>query len=126
MTVPSPCGVKVIALTRRGCCRGVESWAVELAPQPVRWVPLLREEEFPPVYSWIARQPDVRALVELPIRRNWRENTAMYYSTLHWRPIANGYSGYGPPSHSRSPSASAIFPDRAGAELCGAWGSPTS
>lgn len=91
--------------------------AVELAPQPVHWLPILREEEFPPVYSWIARQPDVRALVELPIRRNWRENAAMYYSTLHWRPIANGYSGYGPPSHLQITERMRTLPDRAGVAL---------
>jgi len=91
--------------------------AIELAPQPVRWVPLLREERFPPVYAWIARQKDVRALVELPVRRNWRENVSMYYSTLHWRPIANGYSGYGPPSHLAITEHIHSIPDRAGVEL---------
>ena len=90
---------------------------VELAPKPVRWVPLLREEEFPPVYAWIARQPDVRALVELPLRRNWRENVAMYYSTLHWRPIANGYSGYEPASHREIAESIRYVPDHAGLEL---------
>jgi hypothetical protein len=91
--------------------------AIELAPRPVRWVPLLREEEFPPVYAWIARQPDVRALVELPVRRNWRENVAMYSSTLHWRPIANGYSGYEPPSHLAITEHMRFVPDRAGVAL---------
>jgi len=91
--------------------------AIELAPRPVRWVPVLREEEFPPVYAWIARQPDIRALVELPIRRNWRENAAMYYSTLHWKSIANGYSGYGPPSHLAITGSMRYVPDRAGIAL---------
>jgi hypothetical protein len=91
--------------------------AIELAPEPVRWLPILREEQFPPVYSWIARQPDVRALVELPIRRNWRENVAMYYSTLHWRPIANGYSGYEPPSHISIAERIRYVPDPAGVAL---------
>jgi hypothetical protein len=89
----------------------------ELAPKPVRWVPLLREEDFPPVYFWIARQPDVRALAELPLRRNWRENAAMYYSTLHWRPIANGYSGYEPASHREIADRIRYVPDRDGLEL---------
>jgi hypothetical protein len=91
--------------------------ALELAPRPVRWLPILREEELPPVYAWIARQPDVRALIELPIYRNWRENVAMYSSTLHWRPIANGYSGYEPPSHLAIAERMRYVPDRAGVAL---------
>ena len=83
----------------------------------MRWLPILREEEFPPVYAWIARQPDVRALVELPVRRNWRENAPMYFSTLHWRPIANGYSGHEPPSHVALAERMGYFPDRAGVAL---------
>jgi hypothetical protein len=96
--------------------------AAELAPRPVNWVPLLREEDFPPVYAWIARQPDVRALVELPIRRNWRENAAMYFSTLHWRPIANGYSGYEPTPHRLIAESFRFFPDRQGVELLRRFG----
>jgi hypothetical protein len=74
---------------------------------------MLRADDFPPVYDWIARQPDVRALLELPIRRNWRENEAMYYSTLHWKPIVNGYSGYEPWSHALIAQRIRFFPDRA-------------
>jgi hypothetical protein len=91
--------------------------ALELAPKRVHWVPMLREEEFPPVYPWIARQGDVRALVELPIRKNWRENVPMYYSTLHWRPIANGYSGYEPAIHRELAARLGAVPDRAGVEM---------
>jgi hypothetical protein len=91
--------------------------AVELAPRPVNWVPLLREEDFPPVYSWIQQQKDVRAVLELPIRRNWRENAAMYYSTLHWKPVANGYSGYEPPMHRRIADSIHLYPDRRAIDL---------
>jgi hypothetical protein len=91
--------------------------AIELAPRPVNWVPLLREEDFPPVYEWIAHQPDVRAVLELPIRRNWRENAAMYYSTLHWKPIANGYSGYEPWSHQWISGSIHLYPDRRAVDL---------
>jgi len=41
----------------------------------------------------------VRALVELPIFRDGREAWPMYHSTLHWKPIANGFSGYEAQSH---------------------------
>jgi hypothetical protein len=36
----------------------------------------------------------VKALVELPMWGDSRENAYLYASTLHWKPIANGYSGY--------------------------------
>jgi len=91
--------------------------AVELAPRPVNWVPLLREEDFPPVYSWVQQQNDVRAVLELPIRRNWRENAAMYYSTLSWKPIANGYSGYEPWMHRMIADSIHLYPDRRAIDL---------
>ncbi|HEX3526981.1 MAG TPA: hypothetical protein VH988_07935 [Thermoanaerobaculia bacterium] len=91
--------------------------AVELAPRPVNWVPLLREEDFPPVYSWVKQQSDVRAVLELPIRRNWRENAAMYYSTLDWKPIANGYSGYEPWMHRMIADSIHLYPDRRAIDL---------
>ncbi len=91
--------------------------AVELAPRPVRWALLEREEAFPPVYAWLRAQPDVKALIELPIRPNNTEIDYMYYSTLHWKPIANGYSGYRPASHQRITEAMRFLPDEAGLDL---------
>jgi len=104
-------------LTRGGLVAVAAILAVELAPRPVNWVPLLREEDFPPVYSWIKEQKDVRAVLELPIRRNWRENAAMYYSTLHWKPVANGYSGYEPAMHRRIADSIHLYPDRRAIDL---------
>lgn len=91
--------------------------AVELAPQPFRWVSLPREESFPEVYRWIARQPDVKAILELPIYRNARETRYIYYSTLHWKPLANGFSGYDPPSHQRLTSQIRFLPEGAALDL---------
>lgn len=90
---------------------------IELEPRRVRWVPLLRPEEFPPVYHWLARQDDVRALLELPVRPNWKETEVMYYSTLHWKPLANGYSGHLPPSHKEITRRMRWVPDREGLEF---------
>jgi hypothetical protein len=91
--------------------------ALELAPQPLHWSPLPREEDFPAVYRWIAREPEVRALVELPIHDDTRENQYLYYSTLHWKPLANGYSGYMPPSHERIAGRIHFLPDQEGLDL---------
>jgi len=68
--------------------------AIELAPggfQPQR-VP--REGELPPVYRWLRDEPSVESLAELPLYGDSRELPYLYASTLHWKPIANGYSGY--------------------------------
>ncbi len=88
--------------------------AWELAPKPVRWVPLPRREQFPAVYHWLKDRDDVQALLELPIRRNVRETTAMYFSTLHWKPLANGFSGYEPPTHEEIVHRMRWVPDRDG------------
>lgn len=89
----------------------------ELAPRPVRWARLEREEAFPEVYHWIAGREDVRALVELPVRPTSAEIVYMYYSTLHWKPIANGYSGYHPRSFVALTERMRLLPDAAGLDL---------
>jgi hypothetical protein len=91
--------------------------AIELAPRPVRWARLEREEAFPEVYSWLAGRQDVRALVELPVRPTAAEISYMYYSTQHWKPIANGYSGYRPASHRILTERMRFLPDEAGLDL---------
>ena len=70
----------------------------EAAPRPPEWA---RVPEAPPVYHWIAGQPEVEALLVLPLRRDEREVPAMWFSTVHWRPIVNGFSGYTPPAYER-------------------------
>lgn len=72
---------------------------VELAPRRFPWERVPREEELPKAYVWLRDQPDVKALVELPLQRDYRENYYLYASTVHWKPIANGYSGYMAPSY---------------------------
>jgi len=79
--------------------------AVELGPRPVHWVRIPRESELPEVYHWLAAQPDVRALLEVPMRTGGREAPYMYAATLHWKPIANGYSSFLPPSYGRLSAA---------------------
>ncbi|HEY7216380.1 MAG TPA: hypothetical protein VIC28_17295, partial [Thermoanaerobaculia bacterium] len=79
--------------------------------------PLPREEEFPAVYRWLAREPSVKALVELPISTDARETRYIYFSTLHWKPLANGFSGYFPESHRRLTETIRILPDQRGLDL---------
>jgi hypothetical protein len=60
-------------------------------------------ESRPPVYEWLARQMR-GAVCEFPIgqihgRPGPQDPTYMYYSTRHWHPLVNGYSGFTPPSY---------------------------
>jgi hypothetical protein len=47
----------------------------------------------PPVYHAVARLPDDAVIVEFPFGPIGYEVRYMFYSTLHWRPLVNGYSG---------------------------------
>jgi hypothetical protein len=91
--------------------------AVELAPRTLPWKPLAREEEMPEVYRWIRDEPSVRSLVELPIHEDTRENQYLYASTVHWKPIANGYSGYIPLPHQELTAKIRFLPGPDGLEL---------
>jgi hypothetical protein len=65
----------------------------------------LRDTELhgPAVYEWLRGLPP-EPIVEYPAgglegRIGPQDATYMYYSTVHWRPLLNGYSGFEPPSH---------------------------
>jgi len=91
--------------------------AVELAPRRIDWEPLASEEEMPKVYAWIRDQPAIRSLIELPIFTDTRENDYLYAATVHWKPIANGYSGYIPESHQLLTDRIRYLPGQGGLEL---------
>ncbi|HVR31035.1 MAG TPA: hypothetical protein VMS86_16050 [Thermoanaerobaculia bacterium] len=63
------------------------------------WHPWPSRGEIPAIFHRIAEVPDVGAVLHLPIPSAAFEAHYMYYSTAHWRPIANGYSGYEPATH---------------------------
>ena len=75
---------------------------VEVCPRPVGWVELEEEDDFPDVTNWIADQPDVKAVLELPLADpslflpSLVNVSYMYYSTLYWKPLVNGYSAHSP------------------------------
>jgi hypothetical protein len=86
--------------------------AVELGPaRALPWQRILEEERFPPVYGWLAGRDEVRALLEVPIRLD-REVAYMYYSTRHWKPIANGFSGHRPGAYLQMVERFRWLPDR--------------
>ena len=68
------------------------------------------------MYREVAALPEGSALVEFPFGAFTYEFRYMFYSTLHWKPILNGYSGYFPPSYEERRAAFARVsrdPDRA-------------
>ena len=72
----------------------VEYWSA-----PMRLIPYPRRA---PLYDFLARLPDGNVL-ELPVPRldslPFHDSRYLYSSTLHWKTLANGYSGYYPRSY---------------------------
>ena len=66
---------------------------------------LYRPARAPAVYREMARQPSGSVLVELPFGQPDYDLRAMYYSTVHWRSLVNGYSGVFPPHYGLLTSA---------------------
>jgi hypothetical protein len=89
----------------------------ELAPRRLQWARLPRVGELPRAYAWIRDEPSVKALVELPLFRNYREVRYLYNSTAHWKPIANGYSGYSAASYNRLANRIRFLPNVRGFDL---------
>ena len=53
----------------------------------------------PPVYRFIPSLPANAAILELPLGEPALDIRYMFYSTLHWKPLVNGYSGGEPPDY---------------------------
>jgi hypothetical protein len=77
-----------------------------IAPIPMpEWSKIIDSRREPPaVYRWLAAQPTRDVIVHLPMldvyglekRPAFHESVYMVYSTLHWNPLVNGYSGIEP------------------------------
>jgi hypothetical protein len=80
-----------------------------------------RRREPPPVYRWLAALPGKDPLVELPMldvyglerRPAFHESIYMVYSTLHWKPLLNGYSGIEPRRYVQLRELLRFFPSEA-------------
>ena len=53
----------------------------------------------PEVYRFAAQLPASAVLIELPLGEPAFDVRYMFYSTLHWKPLVNGYSGGAPPQY---------------------------
>jgi hypothetical protein len=70
----------------------------------------------PAVYRFAAQLPDSAVLIELPFGEPAFDIRYMFYSTLHWRRLVNGYSGGAPAGYemlTESLKDLAARPDRA-------------
>ncbi len=72
---------------------------VETAAVPIPLDPLARAPETTAPYHWLATQPD-GAVLDLPVYfARYSRATLMYWSTYHWHPLVEGYSGFLPPNY---------------------------
>lgn len=54
----------------------------------------------PPLARYLSQLPDSSVIAQFPFGAGGWEMYYTYYSTLHWRRMVNGFSGYGPRSFS--------------------------
>jgi hypothetical protein len=71
----------------------------------------------PDVYRWLAREPRGTVTIEYPLPRPeavpLNDPFYMYFSTMHWQPLLNGYSGHYPVSYVEMLKTQRTFPDEA-------------
>jgi hypothetical protein len=92
---------------------------LEVCPAPLRLDRpggdvLMRIPDTPEVYRWIADRPGDFAILELPLPNPgviWRNAPYVYWSTVHWHPLVNGYSGFVPPTYLQLRQLLQDFPD---------------
>jgi hypothetical protein len=103
-----PLGRKIAALVIPLVLLG-EYW---VAPLPLVPYP----NAAPPLYAWLATQPR-GVVLELPAPKPdslpGDDARYAYLSTFHWMPLANGYSGFYPPSYLSRLTALSDFPSDA-------------
>jgi hypothetical protein len=98
---------------------------------PMYRVPL--KDQFASVYTWLEKQPGGAPTAEIPLATynpktfsaglqyepSWlpKESLRTYYSTLHWKKLLNGYSGYIPDSYYKAVKETANFPSKESIEF---------
>jgi hypothetical protein len=74
------------------------------------------DNHIPAVYDWLSTAPSGPVL-EYPAaglegRIGPQDATYMYFSTAHWRPLLNGYSGFAPPRYREMLGELQAFPSQ--------------
>ncbi len=89
---------------------------VEALRAPMNYVPF---EGIPEIYQYIARDPGPAVVAEMPfypIPQAADNAPYMLASTLHWKPLVNGYSSFFPSSYRRYSKILPDFPSEAAIE----------
>jgi hypothetical protein len=72
--------------------------------------------QLPEVYRWLARDRDDYAIVEVPFysapQPEYPETRRLYASTIHWKQLVNGYSGFTPSRQPELAQQLAGFPNQ--------------
>jgi hypothetical protein len=97
---------------------GLAETLIAPIPMPAFTKVIDTREEPPPVYRWLAEQPGRDPIVHLPMfdgrallrRPGFHESVYMAYSTLHWKPMVNGYAGIEPRGYVRIRQEMMSFP----------------
>ncbi|HXI29897.1 MAG TPA: hypothetical protein VNG89_15770 [Vicinamibacterales bacterium] len=108
-----------LAVTALACIAFVELLVAPLTADRPGGEALVRVPPVPPVYEWLARQPGTFAIVELPFAprgQMWENGSYVYWSTVHWHGLVDGYSGFAPPSYAPLVRILNRFPDPASHE----------
>jgi hypothetical protein len=90
-------------------------WPTPLEPVPTG-------DAVPEAYRWLAAHGRGGPLLELPLgiepslTATQRESRAMYFSTVHWLPLLNGYTAYPPPTHALLMRVARQLPEPEGLE----------
>ena len=86
--------------------------------------PMAVGAQVPPVYRWLS-QAEPGPVLEVPagglhsLSNMYRESRYMFFSTFHWHPLLNGYSGYKPPSYPAVIALARTLPDAHASEILG-------
>jgi len=87
-----------------------ESWSVPLPVAPVG-----ATQDLPGSYRWLAGQSGDFGVLEWPMyvapQPEYPETRRLYGSTLHWKGLVNGYSGFTPPRQMALSAELSGFPD---------------
>jgi hypothetical protein len=92
--------------------------AFAAAPRPPAVMAAELGDDAPAAYRWLAQHKAPGTIVEVPaaaieddVIGNHRNGRYMVASTLHWRPLVNGYTAYPPPLASLLAAAVRELPD---------------
>jgi len=77
----------------------VNQGGYELGLRPPEPGPMRQGDRTPPVYRHVAALAPGTVLVEFPFGAYVYEFQYLFYSTVHWKPLVNGFSGFFPPSY---------------------------